>query len=628
MLKRLKLVTIVLVAVYCIGGLCAIVLSATLHLNEIQVGLMFILGAVFGLLCQITRIQTSEKPARVIFWPTILLNCIFFLCIIGSIYVFRNSLSNGYLPWSYFAWIVSAELAILVLLWLDKPLTQGRIFNLLLEIFILSTLLSSSFLYLFPGLWGNDQAIHVALIGNILTRGAIYGNVGQYLNYPVFHLLYVNISLITGIANLKEIQFILGIIQVLTLLWLFILVKTFFGTRAGLLSVSLVSFIPYLVVSRYQFSPSEFAVIYYIAMILSFVFMIRSKEKWAWSVIMLVIFATILFIHPMTPVFLISTLIAMMCAGWVMGYSVNESAIRQVLIMTVCTLAVWMKPYASWNIVTEPLAYLVQSIQAAFLNHGFQTIEQVTLAPIFRWQDIFLTNLGVAMFNILGVGGAFYVLKDRGGLGGLLEQRDIMRILAVAALVLLPVPYVIAIVYPKGLADRWFPFTEVLMGVFCAAGVEVIYQNKRKLFVRISILVYLVITVLFLATTPLSNPNDHLYGQEISGRSTLTMSELIAAQFIPKLQYYPVWGNSSYLALISQEYTLASNALNPDQISKHGKGWYVVRNYDLSRGFTVPLFGSQNKLLEVIVPNAMFYNFIYRCEQIYDNGAVSIYGNL
>ena len=107
---------------------------------------------------------------------------------------------------------------ILIQILFSHELSEPKQYFIIIEIFALSILLSSSFLFLFPGPYGNDASYHVGFIQNILETGTIGNYLAHYTNYPVFHVLFVSIVLMTGIDDFKIIQFILSLTVILSLL--------------------------------------------------------------------------------------------------------------------------------------------------------------------------------------------------------------------------------------------------------------------------------------------------------------------------------------------------------------------------------------------------------------------------
>lgn len=95
---------------------------------------------------------------------------------------------------------------ILIQILFSKNLSKYKQYYILIEIFVLSILLSYSFLFLFPSPYGNDASYHVGFIQSILNTGTIGNYFAQYTNYPIFHLLFVFITYMTGIHDFKVIQ--------------------------------------------------------------------------------------------------------------------------------------------------------------------------------------------------------------------------------------------------------------------------------------------------------------------------------------------------------------------------------------------------------------------------------------
>ena len=106
------------------------------------------------------------------------------------------------------------------------------------------------------------------------------------------------------------------------------------------------------------------------------------------------------------------------------------------------------------------------------------------------------------------------------------------------------------------------------------------------------------------------------------------MPELNASVFIH--QYTDIEqlkGNSKFISNVIPNSTM-KQYVNPEKPDTYNSGLIVLRQYDLKKGFTIPLFGANKKLLDIIYPNEEFYKYINSTNEIYDNGDLYIYSAL
>ena len=71
----------------------------------------------------------------------------------------------------------------------------------------------------------------------------------------------------------------------------------------------------------------------------------------------------------------------------------------------------------------------------------------------------------------------------------------------------------------------------------------------------------------------------------------------------------------------------SKNYIDPGNSTTFSKGIIILRNYDIEKGFTIPLFGSKGKLLDIIYPDKNFTDFISYSNEIYNNGNLKMYFN-
>jgi hypothetical protein len=113
--------------------------------------------------------------------------------------------------------------------------TGKKISYCLLKILVIGILLRTSVWYQFPGPIGRDPILEMDYIRRLVDAGHIGDFMGGYTYYPLAHVLVASTHFLTGLP-LKDSFFILGIIEVISLVFLFLLVKELFNEKIGLLS--------------------------------------------------------------------------------------------------------------------------------------------------------------------------------------------------------------------------------------------------------------------------------------------------------------------------------------------------------------------------------------------------------
>jgi hypothetical protein len=248
-------------------------------------------------------------------------------------------------------------------------------------------------------------------------------------------------------------------------------------------------------------------------------------------------------------------------------------------------------------------------------------VTQATLSQLYHWDDVLLYELGFTLLILLGVCGALIALRWARGVdkraGGGWARR--MTFLSAAALVTTPIPYLLAIVSPDMMPDRWFVYITVLLGVFSAFTLYVVARLSRA--GALAALVAVPLIVFFMATSPISNPNDHIYLKEMATRPTLTMPEFAATVFLgDHVNTSLVYANSLVAGRVDYQLHTLEHFIDPRKPLYYDI--MLIRTTDLVDGFYIPLYGSGGKLLEIVRPSAAFSGYVDRAGRFYDNGEV------
>jgi hypothetical protein len=616
---------------YIIGGLGSVVLSYIYNLNKFHIGVIFLAGPLFGWL--LARREKFYKPGKKgsdgnadhsnLFKILMIFYSILFIILLFQLF---SSLSIYYFPLHYF--LVVAGIATIISLQIvhTGELSRARMYTILLEIFFLSAAVCASFQFLFPGQNGNDSLYHTGFIGSILDTGQIHNFTGYYINYPIYHLVFAVSSLVFGTLGLKFVQVFIAFAQILCFAFIFLIGRKFFSTQSALLSTLIISLSPYLFVGRYTYYPNSFSAIFFILLIF---FVLYFAVRTAGILLASVVLTTTLIItHPFTPIVFIVVLFILL--GSLLFLQIETPTISYYWIaFTSAFTIVWLiKPIIS----IEEGFYMdiVYSLKNLIENIDQTSITQATLAPYAQWSEIFLTDLGFTLLMLLGIIGAFYIVSrscDRPYRNQNIPSKTLC--LSVVLLLLIPTPYVLAIVYPTSLPERWFIFVEIFASIFAGLALTGTFITRTKSFrvpsaILLSLLMF--VLVFFLVSTPTVNPNNQIYAQNISSRVSLQESEITAGNFINSLQLSSVHANSKYIALSEKRLARSEDFINPHLPSSYNDGFMVTRNYDLEKGFTIPLYGSEGKLLDIISPDATFYNFTENTAgKVFENGEVRMY---
>lgn len=614
---------------YILGGLIAIIISNVYGFNREVIGVVILLGAIIPFFLQIkpqlyNQICCGDENYSVSNFNKIAF--IIWLCLsLLSVVISSYSKNDYHLPLIYFIVIVSAILIISLQIFHSNGVRKYEVYLILFEIILISLIIATSYIYLFPEAYGNDSSYHVNYITSILESGNIGNYEGYYVNYPFYHILYSNTLLISN-TSIKFVQFMLAFVQIIFLLFIFTISNRLFNHEIALLSTLLASISTNLIVPRYMHFPGTFTSIFFVLIIfLYFSQYVQNRNDVVHMKSLLIFsFLALVFSHPLTPAITIGALFTFFVTIKLLKFTNIKFNVSLMLITIILTIMRWMQTTKTGQ---NLFSNFVLSIKNAFEKDSniSESVSQATLTSLYDFKEILLYDLGFVMILFLGIIGAFLILKlyyhnkfDWTG-----EKRFV---LAVTTLVFVPIPYALAIVYPQSLPARWFPFIEIFSTIFAGVALYSIFQNMKNSNLKYVIHLMIIFIVFFSITSPIANPNNHIYSTNVSTRAALMQSEINAANFVNTfIDESTIRGNSKYLHFINRDIANTNHFINPLLNQSYQKGTIVIRDEDLDKGFIIPLYGSKNKLLDIISPNDIFNETLNGCNNMYYNKEVNIY---
>lgn len=620
--NKISLLYKLLVAIYLIGGCAAVFVSFVYNFNRESVGFALLIGTLLSyVISRHTKISGTEFKLQQRYFKVT--SFLFVLMFIFTLFVVAYSLKNYFLPIEFFIIVTIMALIIMIQILFFK-LSKYVQYIILLEIFIFSITLSSSFNFIFPGPIGNDAYYHINFIESIIDQGNINSYIGNYVNYPIFHLFYAEFINITGLNEIKITQVFLAIYQIIFFCFLFLLTKKIFNDKIALISVLLFSITPYIVQPQFLFYPMAFT---FTIFLLSLYLLNNISRNKVFLILFLISFVLLTFAHPLSPFFLLFIVLLFYGISKVGEYLTKSSSKIQyitgagLLFMLVLMILWWMQPVGSGDLFSN----FIISLEKAFLTVDTVNVEQVTLSQRYNSADVFLYDLGFVSIIFFAVLGSFYGIKKI--INNKEFKFDERVIYLIITLIIIPIPYLMAIIYPGSLPDRWFVFISIFLSISASVGIITLFNfvNSNKL--KLIPLVLIIFLIFFNITSPIVNQNTHIYSEDMSTRHALTSSEINAVSFITSNynNISQLKGNSLFISFTGQNLTYR-NYLDPTRPEIYTKGVLVVRDYDLKNGFTVPASGA-GQIVRVKVPNQDFFNFLASSNEIYNNGPLEMYIN-
>lgn len=621
--RRLRITTKLLTIVYVLGGLGAFLFSMLMGAHREAFALAFLLGVVLSMVAAFSHhSQDGAKPLKSSRVWMVVSGTLFFIFLTAAILVFADDRAQHVLTLTFFL-IVGACLALITLqiLFLLEEGSKAQYF-LLFEIVFLSFVVSCSFLLLYPGYQGGDSAYHIGFINSILGDGDINSWFGHYSNYPFYQILFVDIISMAGLS-IRASQIVLALVQILFLILPFLLMRRFYGPTAGLLAALFLSMAPNLFGPKFTFFPGAFSAI----LIMLTLFIILSpteKNPEIFFCLIVSLIATVL-VHPLSSFFIVVIMVIIVTMRKMLRVRSIRWADSIGLLILVMTIIMWTRPLVEGG-------DLFSLVTTSFFNSLFTTdvseIDKATLSQQIDWADMLMNDLGLAILITLGIIGAFLILRTNlscRSKRGLVDDFSVM--LSIITLLIIPVPFIITIVYPDGLPNRWFVLVEILASMTSSLAVIFTARRvRRKVLVRSGLVAVISLTLILMVTSPMTNPSTKVYSSSLSYDPPAKTTEITGATFL-NAQHYPKVASSSWYSNAISIYNTwlgPHSWVNPKDPSSYEGLSILISNNDLQNGFIIPLYGA-GQLLETVYPDERFQSYIRDASKVYSNENSWIY---
>jgi hypothetical protein len=196
-------------------------------------------------------------------------NILFFVLLAVSLVMLHQGLYSRPLAFLAIAAIMAGILAVEIALYRN----QGYSVFILLQILILGLLLGASAYYQFPSVVGNDPPYHINFIEQLMAQGKV-GDFGDYSGFPGMHIFISSVSLVSGLG-LRHSFFFIGIIECLSLVFVFLIGRAISNEKLGLLAALLLGITNQHILWSYYIVPMGFC----LALMPMIIFLLFSQEE-------------------------------------------------------------------------------------------------------------------------------------------------------------------------------------------------------------------------------------------------------------------------------------------------------------------------------------------------------------
>ena len=463
-----------LAAVFLIIGSFSL-LPAIIFLDSlliIQASLTIILASGTYLLLQWRRgnSSTTDDKETAIIPHNIdqILDIVFWLLLTAMILILYRDVYSRPLSFLIIVSVMSAILAIQIL-------SDNHTGYSLIKIIIIGVLLRASAFYQFPGLAGYDTVAEITLSEQLTSTGFIGGYMGAYQYYPLAHILTASISQITGF-NITNSFFMLGLIEVISLVFIFLIGKYLFNDKTGLIAVLVLSVFDWHILWGFYIKAMTFG----IALIPIVIFLIlaaKDEKKLIYTSLSILM----LFLVILTHTFVTAVLLVILLFGWLISIAIKrrchdrdlvsdyEHPIRLdiVLLLGFTTIAYWLYVSGFYTYVAYAVNYAL-SIDNTIT--GTPTSQLSVLDTTWARLPVFT----LIFFAIIGCLSIFNFHK--------LTSKTLAQIwLALLCGVMVVISFAIFSIsnLETLIRERWFVFVGLIAAIPVAKGLLSMVGNRR-----------------------------------------------------------------------------------------------------------------------------------------------------
>ena len=602
-------------------GIVAAVLSALLY------GSLIILGVGTSLICfsylYIKRKKTEEATITSNRVSYILITI--FLLLLSVSFILYHDSETYTIPISFYI-IISILYTITAaeIFFINKE-SKLKYFPLL-QILVISLLFRLVVYYQFPSILGVDPWENYVMFNDIISKG-YFPSIYTYSSFPIFPLSNVAYLLITGLDYKLCLFLTTGIIELLSIVFVFFLGKSICNFKTGLLASLFLSFYSsHIAFGTYSIIAMSMGIIFF--SIIGYL-IIRNHTEGSLKVNGLVIFFLVISIltHTIATIVCFLLLLLFLIGNYLYKFFEKKKLSKITVTFTLtCFFGVLMITYWMW--VSNYFGYVIDSIKFAFQLAQREYVPQIIHVERINFFESLFGNIEYLITMLLLFLGVLVWLNKK---NRTLERYYLISFVSIIYIIL----FIAGIIgYDAILPDRWLPFLYVFLSVFlCFTLIEL--STKIKILGKLVTILIIFILSFIMIISNVANVEAPLYNS--TTRQALEQSEMTSTDFIyhnSNTTIYTDTYQSLYFAHIRNEYILSKKYINTYNVSffrndtKAIIGISMIREYALKNYFIVegssikPVGYSGSTLIEGKKFNIHIFD---EANKIYDCASVFIY---
>lgn len=396
----------------------------------------------------------------------------------------------------------------------------------LLKVIIVGILLRASAYYQFSGLVGYDTVAEITFSEQLISTGFIGDYMGAYQYYPIAHILTVSISQIAGL-NIADSFFVLGLIEVISLIFIFLIGKQLFSSKTGLMAALILAVFDWHILWGFYIKAMTLGIAL-VPVILFLIIGARHEKKFIYTILSILM----LFLVILTHTFVTASLLVILLVGWLVSLVLKHGSSDNVLIdnyerpiMLETVLLLGFTTIAYWLYVSGFYSYVSYAV-----NYALSIDSTIIIASAFQMSaaEILWTRLPIFTMILFTIIGCLSIFNIRLFINRKLNQ--IWIALLCGFMVIISFIFFSFSEMEMLIRERWLVFTGLIAAIPIARGLLNITGN-RKYLSGVSIAVIVFIFSGIMTTSYIANVSS-VISWGASRYMAASASELSAAQTI------------------------------------------------------------------------------------------------